>query len=280
MRERAHAAWPAASSDEPGRVDDLKGRIGQDLDAAGRGGGRPRHLHAGRHRLGRRGAHRARGARRVLAGRADRHGGLAALRRARRRSRPRSSRGCRPGRTGSSSGPTRSAPKGALQGVRHRAARRVRPEESVMARIDYTERIPNNVSLAENRRLLRALEEWQPQVPRLVARHGARRLPGQGRLPAHRDQRGRPGLGALRLREDAGLPLGHLPRRAGGRTARIAFGEHKGTPAWQDVPGEYRGDAAPAHRDPGRHRARLGRAAAPPRAHAARRSTTCATSSR
>ena len=32
-----------------------------------------------------------------------------------------------------------------------------------MASIDYNERIPNNVDLAENRRLLRALEEWQPK---------------------------------------------------------------------------------------------------------------------
>ena len=31
-----------------------------------------------------------------------------------------------------------------------------------MAGIDYTERIPNNVSLHENRRLQRALEDWQP----------------------------------------------------------------------------------------------------------------------
>ena len=29
--------------------------------------------------------------------------------------------------------------------------------------IDYQERIPNNVRLHENRRLLRALEEWQPR---------------------------------------------------------------------------------------------------------------------
>ena len=32
-----------------------------------------------------------------------------------------------------------------------------------MAGVDYTEHIPNNVSLADNRRLLRALEEWQPR---------------------------------------------------------------------------------------------------------------------
>ncbi|MBV8360247.1 MAG: benzoyl-CoA 2,3-epoxidase subunit BoxB, partial [Deltaproteobacteria bacterium] len=28
--------------------------------------------------------------------------------------------------------------------------------------IDYSEQIPNNVNLAENRRLQRALEQWQP----------------------------------------------------------------------------------------------------------------------
>ena len=32
-----------------------------------------------------------------------------------------------------------------------------------MAGIDYVERIPNNVNLAENRRLQRALEDWQPK---------------------------------------------------------------------------------------------------------------------
>ena len=32
-----------------------------------------------------------------------------------------------------------------------------------MAGIDYSERIPNNVSLADNRRLQRALEEWHPK---------------------------------------------------------------------------------------------------------------------
>ena len=32
-----------------------------------------------------------------------------------------------------------------------------------MASIDYTEGIPNNVNLGEDRRLQRALEEWQPK---------------------------------------------------------------------------------------------------------------------
>ena len=81
----------------------------------GRRRGRAGHLHARRHRLGRRGAHRARGARGLLARRADRHGGLAALRRARDAGDARSSAGCRRGRTGSSSARTPSGDKGALQ---------------------------------------------------------------------------------------------------------------------------------------------------------------------
>ena len=110
----ASRAWPAASCGEPGRVDDLQGagRPGPRRRRRRRGG--PGHLHARRHRLGRRGAHRDRGARRVLARRAHRHGGQPALRRARRRWRPRSSAACRPGRTGSSSARTRWASKGAL----------------------------------------------------------------------------------------------------------------------------------------------------------------------
>ena len=32
-----------------------------------------------------------------------------------------------------------------------------------MAGVDYLERIPNNVNLRENRRLQRALEDWQPK---------------------------------------------------------------------------------------------------------------------
>src|SRR5205085_4154822 len=49
--------------------------------------------------------------------------------------------------------------------VRHRAAGRLRPEASLIpltTTADYTEKIPNNVNLHEDRRLQRALESWQP----------------------------------------------------------------------------------------------------------------------
>src|SRR6266481_1032231 len=127
-----------------------------------RGGGGSGDVHPGRHRLGGRGADRHRGARRVLAGRTHRHGGLAALRR------PGDAReqDLRPAlRVAELDLPAaqRGGAQGRAQGVRHRRAGRLRPQESVMASIDYNERIPNNVNLAENRRLLRALEDWQPK---------------------------------------------------------------------------------------------------------------------
>ena len=55
------------------------------------------------------------------------------------------------------------------------------------------------------------------EVHRVV--EGARpgRLPGQRRVPAHGDLRRPGGLGQLRPRQDARLPLGHLPRRPRGR---------------------------------------------------------------
>ncbi len=48
--------------------------------------------------------------------------------------------------------------------VRYRPARRIRPEASLSmtTSADYTEKIPNNVELREDRRLQRALESWQP----------------------------------------------------------------------------------------------------------------------
>ena len=126
--------------------------------------------------------------------------------------------------------PNAVGPKGALQGLRHGPAGRIRPEESVMAAIDYIERIPNNVDLPENRRLLARAGGLAAEVPRLVAGHGARGLPGQGRLPAHRDQRGRQGLGPVRLREDARVPLGHLPRRARARARRSTSATTRASP--------------------------------------------------
>ena len=91
---------------------------------------------------------------------------------------------------------------------------------------------------------------------------GPGRLPGPRRLPAHRHL-GRPGgMGQLRPRQDARLPLGDLPGR---RRAR-PHDRLRRPPGRAGVAGGARrvpGRPAPADRRAGRHRAGLGRAAAP-----------------
>jgi benzoyl-CoA 2,3-epoxidase subunit B len=106
--------------------------------------------------------------------------------------------------------------------------------------IDYGERIPNNVDLANDRRLQRALESWQPRFMRWWDEMGPA-------LP-HRDvylrtavSVGRGGwahFGRVVLPEYRwGI---FLAEREPGRT--IAFGDHLGEPVWQEVPGEYRAE--------------------------------------
>ena len=183
---------------------------------------------------------------------------------ARRRSRARSSPGSRPGRTGSSSGPTRSDPKGALQGVRHRRAGRIRPQESVMARhrlqrAHPQQRRPRRATAgcsARSRTGSRRFLEWWKDM-------GPDGLPGQRRLPAHRDQRGRQGLGQVRLREDAGVPLGHLPRRAGAGPRRSTSATTRASPRGRRCPASTaatlrrlivtQGDTEPASVEQQRH---------------------------
>jgi benzoyl-CoA 2,3-dioxygenase component B len=109
-----------------------------------------------------------------------------------------------------------------------------------MARVDYTERIPNNVSLADNRRLLRALEEWQPRYLDWWNQMGPEGFQAKDvylRTAVSVDPQGWAHFDWVRMPEYRwGIFLAEPePSRT------IAFGEHKGTPAWQDVPGEYRG---------------------------------------
>ena len=128
--------------------------------------------------------------------------------------------------------------------------------------IDYGERIPNNVALADNRRLQRALESWQPNYLRWWHELGP-----QGAL-AH-DVYLRT---AISVESDGWANFGYvkmpdyrwgifLAKPQAERT--IGFGDHRGEPAWQDVPGEYRsalrrlivtqGDTEPASVEQQRH---------------------------
>src|SRR3954470_22496410 len=119
------------------------------------------------------------------------------------------------------------------------------------SRIDYSERIPNNVNLATDRRLQRALEGWQPKFL-----DWWRDL---GPALAHRDVYLRT---AVAVGRDGWAHFDRVPMqdyRWGIFLAerdperRIGFGRHKGELAWQTVAGGER--AIPC----GRHKAELPR---------------------
>ena len=96
---------------------------------------------------------------------------------------------------------------------------------------------------------------------RLVEDHGAGRLPDLRRLPAHRHQHRPQGLGQVRLREDARIPLGH----PAGAAPRGPAGQLRRAQGREGLAGGARRvsrHAAPPDRHPGRHRARQRRAAA------------------
>ena len=109
-----------------------------------------------------------------------------------------------------------------------------------MAGIDYLERIPNNVDLAGDRRLQRALEDWQPKFLEWWKDMGPDGFQARDvylRTAISVDAKGWAQFGYVRMPEYCwGI---FLAEPEPGRT--IAFGDHKGDPAWQDVPGEYRG---------------------------------------
>src|ERR1700687_5977605 len=109
-----------------------------------------------------------------------------------------------------------------------------------LSKIDYSERIPNNVNLSDDRRLQRALEAWQPKFldwwktlgPALPTKYVYLRT-------------------AIAVGRDGWAHFGHVPmeeyrwgiflaERDPHRT--IAFGERMGEPVWQGVPGEDRAE--------------------------------------
>jgi benzoyl-CoA 2,3-epoxidase subunit B len=105
---------------------------------------------------------------------------------------------------------------------------------------DYADKIPNNVGLREDRRLQRALESWQPDFLTWWREMGPA-LPVQDVYLRTAVSVGREGWAQF-----AHVPMPEyrwgifLAERDPGRL--VAFGQHKGQPAWQQVPGEYRAE--------------------------------------
>ncbi len=109
-----------------------------------------------------------------------------------------------------------------------------------MAAADYDEKIPNNVDLREDRRLQRALESWQPNFLDWWESMGPT-LPTQDvylRTAVNVGREGWAHFGHVAMRDYRwGIFLAERdPDR------QIGFGQHKGEPPWQQVPGEYRAD--------------------------------------
>ncbi len=106
--------------------------------------------------------------------------------------------------------------------------------------INYSERIPNNVNLAENRRLQRALEDWQPRFLNWWREMGPVGFQAHDvylRTAISADAEGWASFGYVKMPDYRwGI---FLAEREPDRT--IAFGDHIGEPVWQEIPGEHRG---------------------------------------
>ena len=131
-----------------------------------------------------------------------------------------------------------------------------------MSSIDYTDKIPNNVELSQDRALQRALEHWQPnylQWWRDLGPEGSQSFDVYLRTAVSVDPQGWAQFGYVKMPEYRwGIFLN--PREEG---RQVNFGEHKGEAAWQEVPGEHRanlrriivtqGDTEPASVEQQRH---------------------------
>jgi benzoyl-CoA 2,3-dioxygenase component B len=131
-----------------------------------------------------------------------------------------------------------------------------------MSTINYSEKIPNNVNLAEDRTLQRALEQWQPSFLSWwddMGPEGSTNFDVYLRTAVSVDPEGWAQFGHVKMRDYRwGIFL-----NPGEQDRKIHFGDHKGETAWQDVPGEYRanlrriivtqGDTEPASVEQQRH---------------------------
>ena len=128
--------------------------------------------------------------------------------------------------------------------------------------LDYNDRIPNNVDLAGDRTLQRALEHWQPNFVDWWKEMGPESSGGHDvylRTAVGVDSNDWAHFDYVKMPDYRwGIFLAPaVPDR------RIHFGDHMGEPAWQEVPGEHRanlrriivtqGDTEPASVEQQRH---------------------------
>ncbi len=131
-----------------------------------------------------------------------------------------------------------------------------------MSSINYSEKIPNNVNLSEDRTLQRALEQWQPNFINWwddMGPVGSTDMDVYLRTAVSVDPQGWAQFGHVKMRDYRwGIFL-----NPGDTDRKIHFGDHIGEKVWQDVPGEHRanlrriivtqGDTEPASVEQQRH---------------------------
>ncbi len=105
--------------------------------------------------------------------------------------------------------------------------------------IDYSQKIPNNVNLSNDRTLQRALEHWQPHFLdwwREMGPHDFASADVYLRTATGVDAQGWATYGAVKMPDYRwGIFLADaIPER------RVGFGDSFGEPVWQQVPGEFR----------------------------------------
>jgi len=105
--------------------------------------------------------------------------------------------------------------------------------------LNYQERIPNNVDLAGNRQLQRALEHWQPRFLNWWKELGPERYQDADvylRTAISVDENGWANYGYVKMPDYRwGIFLADQER-----DRRIGFGDLYGQPVWQQVPAEFR----------------------------------------
>ena len=133
--------------------------------------------------------------------------------------------------------------------------------------VNYDTRIPNNVNLSADRKVLKALEKWHPgylQWWQQMGPEGFMESPVYLRTAVSVEKDGWAKFDYVKMPEYRwGILLApQVPDR------KIGFGNHLGEPAWQEVPGEYRamlrrlvviqGDTEPASVEQQRHLGQTG----------------------
>ena len=108
-----------------------------------------------------------------------------------------------------------------------------------MSNIDYSTKIPNNVNLAEDRTLQRALEQWQPNYLSWwndMGPDGSQGFDVYLRTAISVDPQGWAQFDYVKMPEYRwGIFLNPAEK-----DRKIHFGDHLGEAAWQEVPGEHR----------------------------------------